>query len=278
MAKKGKYERVDNKNQSKKKNPNQSNKSKSHQSKNKSNNQKQQQNKQTNIKTQPPKQQQAKQQTQTQPKVKNEAASRNPMNATKFTGAEQMPELTKDDKTLVTNQSKVDGQVSATKNATQINPPSVAEKVVAAQTTTATPPTYRPHEKRQIEKSQTQSKQVNKKPKNNKALKQKQQKVKDEVHIKDAYRQYELSIKQAERDGAIAGLIVLFVMGILFGGYYFLSKAFPQISVDALSDKIIGWTMVGFMRLTTEPIDLEQVPIYGKFLQWLGEQWHNMVF
>ena len=268
MAKKGKYERVDN---NKKKNNSQP-KQKSKQTQNKNHSQKKtydtnkQQNKQQTSQKQDLKQTQPKQQdVPKKPKTQSEAANRNPMNATKFTPVEQMPELVKSNHQEPKAQSKVQEQ--------SVEKHTIAEKVVESQVTAP----QRPYEKRQAEKT-TKTSAKKEKKKSQKPSKQKQQELKDQSMIEESYRQYELGLRQAEKEGVIAGVVALLALGIIVGGYYLLSLAYPAISVDAMADRLIEGVFMWFVDMTQRPPDLERLPIFGDFLQWLGDKWNAMVF
>ena len=145
-------------------------------------------------------------------------------------------------------------------------------------------PKMRPYEKRKAA-TEKNSNKTNKAPKkqevqkSTRVVKEKPKKQPAAKPQKDArVLAYEESIRQAEKEGAIAGLFVLLFMGIIVGGYYLLSLAYPAISVDSLTNKLIETVMMWFVDMTQRPPDLETIPIFGDFLQWLGDKWHSMVF
>ena len=78
------------------------------------------------------------------------------------------------------------------------------------------------------------------------------------------------SIKQAERDGTIAGLYCLGFIAILAGAYALLSNWFPQISVNAMADKLIEWV---FMAVVGEgPIIAVLdvlMAVVGRIAEWV---------
>lgn len=307
MAKKGKYERVDpnkknnnyglnknsnnransnNKNKNKQPNKNSSNKPKHNSSKPKADIKPAQQ---AVIETvvEPIVETVVPQETTVTTPVENTTASRNPMNATRFDPKSDMPALVKDEKKsspIDKNTGKIIYQDASQLGLTNTTKPAQDKDIQIYSDLPIEEHQMRPYEKRKaaIEKN---SNKTNKAPKkqeisqSTKVVKEKSQKKPVEKPQKDArVLAYEESIRQAEKEGAIAGLFVLLFMGIITGGYYLLSLAYPAISVDALANKLIETVMMGFVDMTTNPPDLETIPIFGDFLQWFGDKWHSMVF
>lgn len=81
---------------------------------------------------------------------------------------------------------------------------------------------------------------------------------------------YEYSIKQAERDGTIAGLYCLLFIGLIAGAYAILSKIFPVISVDSIANGLIE---IVFMAVVGEgPIIAIMdilMAIVGAIAEWI---------
>ncbi len=308
MAKKGKYERVEpnkknnnsgsnknnnnrtnsnNKNKNKQPNKNSSNKPKQNNSKPKANIQPTQQAVIEDAVVEPIIETVVQQETAVTTPVENTTASRNPMNATRFDPKSDMPALVKDEKKpspIDKNTGKIIYQDASQLGFTNTTKPVQDEDIQIYSDQPIEEPQMRPYEKRKasIEKNSNKTNKAPKKqeaPKSTKVVKERPQKKPVEKPQKDArVLAYEESIRQAEKEGAIAGLFVLLFMGIIVGGYYLLSLAYPAISVDAIANKLIETVMMGFVDMTHRPPDLETIPIFGDFLQWLGDKWHSMVF
>lgn len=307
MAKKGKYERVEpnkknnnfgsNKNSNNRTNSNNKNKNKQP-NKNSSNKPKQDNKQKQNIQHTKPAAIEApvvepiietvvQQETVATTPVKNTTASRNPMNATRFDPKSDMPALVKDEKKpspIDKNTGKIIYQDASQLGFTNTTKPAQDKDIQIYSDQPIEEHQMRPYEKRKaaIEKNSNKTNKAPKKqevPKSTKVVKDKSRKESVEKPQKDErVLAYEESIRQAEKEGAIAGLFVLLFMGIIFGGYYLLSLAYPAISVDALANKLIETVMMGFVDMTHNPPDLETIPIFGDFLQWLGDKWNSMVF
>lgn len=307
MAKKGKYERVEpnkknnnfgsNKNSNNRTNSNNKNKN-SQPNKNSSNKPKQDNKQKSNIQHNKPAAIEApvvepiietvvQQEKIVTTPVENTTASRNPMNATRFDPKSDMPALVKDEKKpspIDKNTGKIIYQDASKLGFTNATNPTQDKDIQIYSDQPIEEHQMRPYEKRKaaIEKNSNKTNKAPKKqetPKSTKVIKEKSQKKHVEKPQKDArVLAYEESIRQAEKEGTIAGLFVLLFMGIIFGGYYLLSLAYPAISVDALANKLIETVMMGFVDMTHRPPDLETIPIFGDFLQWLGDKWNSMVF
>lgn len=226
------------------------------------------------------------------------AASRNPMNATKISIQSDMPALVNEEPShspIDANTGKIIYQDAnalgfADKLKNQANEEKKEPEIPVQQSTVDNSQNQmRPHEKRKAavdeakkKEAQKAQKKIAQKPKverqNNKPKAETKPVKKRDAGKSEAVLAYEANLRQVEKEGMIAGCIILLIMGLLFGGYYLLSQMFPQISVDALADRLIGWVLIGFVDMTTQPIDMESIPIFGAILQWFGELWHNMVF
>lgn len=308
MAKKGKYERVEpnkknnnsgsnknnnnrtnsnNKNKNKQPNKNSSNKPKPNNNKPKANTQPAQPAIIEEPIVEPIVETVVQQETIVTTPVENTTASRNPMNATRFDPKSDMPVLVKDEKKpspINKNTGKIIYQDASQLGFTNTAKPAQDKDIQIYSDQPIEESQMRPYEKRKaaIEKNSNKTNKAPKKQevqKSTKVVKEKPKKQPASKPQKDArVLAYEDSIRQAEKEGAIAGLFVLLFMGIIVGGYYLLSLAYPAISVDALANKLIETVMMGFVDMTQRPPDLETIPIFGDFLQWLGDKWHSMVF
>lgn len=308
MAKKGKYERVEpnkrnnnsgsNKNSNNRTNSNNKNKNKQHNT-NGSNKPKQNNNKpKPNTQHSQPAVIEApvvepvvetvvQQETIVTAPAENTTASRNPMNATRFDPKSDMPALVRDEKKpspIDKNTGKIIYQDASQLGFTNTTKPVQDKDIQICSAQPIEEPKMRHYEKRKAatEKNSNKTNKEPKKqevPKSTKVVKEKSKKQPAVKPQKDAsVLAYEESIRQAEKEGTIAGLFVLLFMGIIVGGYYLLSLAYPAISVEALTNKLIETVMMGFVDMTHRPPDLETIPIFGDFLQWLGDKWHSMVF
>lgn len=219
--------------------------------------------------------------------VENTTANRNPMNATRFDPKSDMPTLVKDEKKsspIDKNTGKIIYQDASQLGFTNTTKPAQDKDIQIYSDQPIEEPKMRPYEKRKAatEKNSNKTNNAPKKqeaPKSTKVVKEKPKKQPAVKPQKDAsVLAYEESIRQAEKEGTIAGLFVLLFMCIIVGGYYLLSLAYPAISVEALTNKLIETVMMGFVDMTHRPPDLETIPIFGDFLQWLGDKWHSMVF
>ena len=133
------------------------------------------------------------------------------------------------------------------KNPMRLRQQAEKEKQKAAEQAAATAaespaPIVKKPAKKQTHKLTTR-KSINKKKPASKKKKTNNRPKKEREPFIEVY-DYESSIKQAERDGTIAGLYCLLFMGIIVGAYALLSKIFPVISVDYISDKLIEAVMM----------------------------------